>query len=206
MTRCYLNDVVLTRKLLSAKENTKANFLMPTDCKLQRTACFQRCSQYERSKQYHAVTYSKNSGKKKVRMFFNMEDQQCFISIPFHMDMCENFKQNKRKYWCNSYREEPTLLENHQAPKPSEKGDVHQGSTAMYLKMYSDSIIVVLCSCIQKEKISCTSRNSFVAAGNYHGGSFLRNKQPQTHIGKPISIQLAEHEHRNLELNTPKGK
>jgi len=114
-----MNDVVLTRKLLSAKENTKANFLMPTDCKLQRTACFQRCSQYERSKQYHAVTYSKNSDKKKVRMFFNMEDQQCFISIPFHMDMCENFKQNKRKYWCNSYREEPTLLENHQAPKPS---------------------------------------------------------------------------------------
>ena len=76
----------------------------------------------------------------------------------------------------------------------------------MYLKMYSDSVIVVLCSCIQKEKISCTSRNSFVAAGNYHGGSFLRNKQPKTHIGKPMSIQLAEHEHRNLELNTPKGK
>jgi len=118
MTWCYLNDVVLTRKLLSAKENTKANFFMPTDCKLQRSACFQRCNQCERSKQYHAVTYSKNSGKKKVRMFFNIEDQQCFISIPFHMDMCENFKQNKRKCWCNSYREEPTLLENHQAPKP----------------------------------------------------------------------------------------
>jgi len=92
---------------------------MPTDCKLQRSACFQRCSQCERSKQYHAVTYNKNSSKKKVRMFFNMEDEQCFISIQFHMDMCENFKQNKRKCWCNSYRGEPTLLENHQAPKPS---------------------------------------------------------------------------------------
>jgi hypothetical protein len=75
----------------------------------------------------------------------------------------------------------------------------------MYLKMYSDSVIVVFCSCIQKEKLSCTSRNSSVAAGS-HGGIFHRNKQPETLIDKPLSIQLAEHERRNLELNTAKGK
>jgi hypothetical protein len=94
----FLNDMVLTaRKLVLVEENSKANFLMPTDCKLQRSACFERCTQCERSEQYHAVIYNKNLGNKKVRMFLNMEDQQCFISIQCCLDMCENFKQNKRK-------------------------------------------------------------------------------------------------------------